>query len=66
MPCPGFSFQVHHVDAGTAARRTTLHTPHGPVEMPAFMPVGTAGTVKGIEIEQLRDRKSTRLNSSHT
>jgi len=54
MPCPGFSFQVHHVDAGTAARRTTLHTPHGPVEMPAFMPVGTAGTVKGIEIEQLR------------
>jgi queuine tRNA-ribosyltransferase len=54
MPCPPFSFQLHRVDAGTAARRSTFHTPHGPVEMPAFMPVGTAGTVKGIEIEQLR------------
>ena len=37
-----------------ARRRSTLHTPHGPVEMPAFMPVGTLGSVKGIEIEQLR------------
>lgn len=51
---PAFSFQVEHVDAGCAARRSTFHTPHGPVEMPAFMPVGTLGTVKGLEIEQLR------------
>ena len=29
-------------------------TPHGPVETPAFMPVGTQGTVKGLEIEQVR------------
>ncbi len=50
----GFSFQVHHVDAGSAARRGTLHTPHGPVQTPAFMPVGTQGTVKGLQIEQLR------------
>ena len=49
-----FSFEVHHVDAGCAARRSTFHTPHGPVEMPAFMPVGTAGTVKGLEVELLR------------
>lgn len=49
-----FTFEVHHVDAGCAARRSTFHTPHGPVEMPAFMPVGTLGAVKGLEIEQLR------------
>ncbi len=49
-----FSFQLHHQDAGTAARRGTFHTPHGPVEMPAFMPVGTLGCVKGLEIEQVR------------
>jgi queuine tRNA-ribosyltransferase len=49
----GFSFQLHHVDAGSAARRCTFHTPHGPVQTPAFMPVGTLGTVKGLEIEQL-------------
>jgi queuine tRNA-ribosyltransferase len=45
---------LHHLDAGSAARRGTLDTPRGPVETPAFMPVGTQGTVKGIEIEQLR------------
>ena len=49
-----FSFELHHVDAGCAARLSTFHTPHGPVELPAFMPVGTLGTVKGLPIEQLR------------
>jgi len=49
-----FSFQVHHVDPGSAARVSTFQTPHGPVDMPAFMPVGTVGTVKGIEIGSLR------------
>ena len=45
---------MHHTDAGCAARRSTFITPHGPVEMPAFMPVGTQGSVKGVEISQLR------------
>ena len=45
---------LHHADAGSAARRATFVTPHGAVEMPAFMPVGTQGSVKGLEIEQLR------------
>ena len=48
-----FSFQLHHVAAGSAARRATFSTPHGPVELPAFMPVATQGSVKGLEIEQL-------------
>jgi len=52
-PAP-FSFQLHHTDTHTAARCSTFHTPHGRVEMPAFMPVGTAGSVKGLEIEQIR------------
>ena len=49
-----FSFDVSHVDAGTDARQSTLRMPHGTVDMPAFMPVGTLGTVKGLEIEQVR------------
>ncbi|MDX1964636.1 MAG: tRNA guanosine(34) transglycosylase Tgt [Pirellulales bacterium] len=36
------------------ARRGTFSTPHGSVETPAFMPVGTQGTVKGITLDQLR------------
>ncbi|MEX2025976.1 MAG: tRNA-guanine transglycosylase, partial [Pirellulaceae bacterium] len=43
-----------HQDAGCSARRSTFHTPHGPVEMPAFMPVGTQGTIKGLPIDQVR------------
>ncbi len=35
------------------ARRGRLHTAHGPVETPAFMPVGTAGTVKGMTAGQV-------------
>lgn len=49
-----FAFQLHHVDAHCRARRSTFVTPHGPVELPAFMPVGTQGTVKGLEIGMLR------------
>lgn len=37
-----------------AARTGTLHTPHGPIPTPAFMPVGTYGTVKGMTPLDLR------------
>jgi queuine tRNA-ribosyltransferase len=37
-----------------AARAGTLHTAHGDVPTPAFMPVGTKGTVKSVEPDELR------------
>src|ERR687898_1632603 len=37
-----------------AARRGRLDTPHGPVETPVFMPVGTQATVKGLTPEQVK------------
>jgi queuine tRNA-ribosyltransferase len=46
-------FEIVARDAGTGARAGRLHTPHGVVETPAFMPVGTAGTVKGVTQERL-------------
>ncbi|HEV2423721.1 MAG TPA: tRNA guanosine(34) transglycosylase Tgt [Terriglobia bacterium] len=46
-------FEITHRDPGTRARAGILHTPHGPVETPVFMPVGTAGTVKGLSQEEL-------------
>jgi queuine tRNA-ribosyltransferase len=49
-----FTFSLLHQDAHSAARRSTFATPHGPVEMPAFMPVGTQGTVKGLTIDHVR------------
>ncbi len=47
-------FQLRHTDAHSAARRGVLQTTHGPVETPAFMPVGTQGTVKGLGVDQVR------------
>src|SRR5437660_2621458 len=41
-----FDFRVTHTDGG--ARRGIMTTPHGVVETPAFMPVGTQGAVKGV------------------
>ncbi|MCE5266872.1 MAG: tRNA guanosine(34) transglycosylase Tgt [Planctomycetaceae bacterium] len=48
------SFRRLHTDGGTHARRSVLSTPHGEVQLPAFMAVGTLASVKGLEIDQLR------------
>lgn len=55
MTISPFSFRVHRTDGRTAARNATIITPHGPVETPAFMPVGTQGTVKGVDAGRLRE-----------
>jgi queuine tRNA-ribosyltransferase len=49
-----FFYKPHCTDPGSQARRGTFQTPHGPVEMPAFMPVGTLASVKGLDIERVR------------
>jgi queuine tRNA-ribosyltransferase len=46
-----FSFQLHTTDG--AARRGSFVTPHGTVQTPAFMPVGTQATVKGLKPEDV-------------
>ena len=46
-----FDFTLHATDG--AARTGTFTTPHGNVETPAFMPVGTNGSVKGVSPEEI-------------
>ena len=48
-----FSFNLISTDG--AARRGEFATPHGRVQTPAFMPVGTQGTVKGLSPDDVRD-----------
>jgi len=48
-----FSFRITQRDG--LARRGEMTTPHGVVETPAFMPVGTRGAVKAVTAEQLRE-----------
>ena len=47
-------YELLHVDAHTGARRGRVHTPHGTIETPMFMPVGTVGSVKAIAPDDLR------------
>jgi len=46
-------FEITHRDAATKARAGVLHTAHGTIETPVFMPVGTQGTVKTLGSEDL-------------
>lgn len=48
-----FEYDLITTDPGCAARLGRLHTPHGDIETPIFMPVGTQATVKGIVNAQL-------------
>jgi queuine tRNA-ribosyltransferase len=51
---PPVAFTLAHTDAASAARRGMLATPHGSLGTPAFMPVGTRATVKGLTIDQVQ------------
>ncbi|MBP3536070.1 MAG: tRNA guanosine(34) transglycosylase Tgt [Muribaculaceae bacterium] len=48
-------FTVESSAPGTSARAGQIETDHGKIETPIFMPVGTAGAVKGVHIHELRD-----------
>ena len=53
---PALSFQLQHVDSsGSKARAGLINTDHGQVQTPIFMPVGTAGSVKAVTQQQLKD-----------
>jgi queuine tRNA-ribosyltransferase len=52
LPTPGFSFEL--LASHGHARAGILHTPRGDIPTPVFMPVGTAGTVKAMTVDELR------------
>src|SRR5947209_167160 len=50
-----FSFSIEAECPGSWARAGTIHTPHGTIQTPIFMPVGTQATVKSVSPEELRE-----------
>jgi queuine tRNA-ribosyltransferase len=48
-------FDLLKTDSQSKARLGRLHTDHGTIETPIFMPVGTVGSVKGVHQQELRD-----------
>ena len=52
---PAITYELLHQDKQTGARRGVVHTPHGDIQTPVFMPVGTQATVKSMTPEELKD-----------
>lgn len=50
-----FTFDLQHTDPASNARAGLIQTDHGLIETPIFMPVGTAGTVKGVHQYELKN-----------
>ena len=52
---PSVTYELLHIDKTTGARRGVVHTPHGDIQTPIFMPVGTQATVKSMTVEELKE-----------
>lgn len=55
MDKPAVTYELLHKDKTTGARRGVVHTPHGDIQTPVFMPVGTQATVKSMTPEELKE-----------
>ncbi|MFZ9504089.1 MAG: tRNA guanosine(34) transglycosylase Tgt [Cyclobacteriaceae bacterium] len=59
-------FDLVNTDAKGRARAGIIHTDHGPIETPVFMPVGTAGSVKAVHQRELLDDIKARIILGNT
>ncbi|MCX8074968.1 MAG: tRNA guanosine(34) transglycosylase Tgt [Clostridia bacterium] len=66
MKKQALKFEVLKVDKHTGARHGVMHLPHGDVETPVFMPVGTQATVKAMTPEELKDMVGSSIILSNT
>lgn len=63
---PAVTYELIHEDKQTGARRGIVHTPHGDIDTPVFMPVGTQATVKSITPEELKEEIGAKIILSNT
>jgi queuine tRNA-ribosyltransferase len=63
---PQITFELQAECPQTRARAGLLHTPHGIIETPVFMPVGTQATVKGLTQRDLADDLDARIILANT
>ena len=52
---PEVKYELLHIDKNSGARRGVIHTPHGDIQTPVFMPVGTLATVKSMSPDELKN-----------
>ena len=63
---PAIVYELLHEDKNSGARRGIVHTPHGDIETPIFMPVGTQATVKSMTPEELKEEVKAQIILSNT
>ena len=60
------TYELLHIDKNSGARRGVIHTPHGDIQTPIFMPVGTQATVKSMTPEELKDDVKAQIILANT
>ena len=60
------TYELLHIDKNSGARTGIIHTPHGDIETPVFMPVGTLATVKSMSPEELQNEVKAQIILSNT
>lgn len=60
------TYELLHECKQTGARRGIIHTPHGDIQTPVFMPVGTQATVKSLTPEELKEEVKAEIILSNT
>lgn len=60
------TYELLHIDKNSGARRGIVHTPHGDIQTPIFMPVGTQATVKSMTPEELKEEVKAQIILSNT
>ncbi len=63
---PAVTYELLHECKQTGARRGVVHTPHGDIQTPVFMPVGTQATVKSMTPEELKEEVGAQIILSNT
>ena len=66
MAKEAITYELLHIDKNSGARRGVIHTPHGDIQTPVFMPVGTQATVKSMTPDELKDWIDAKIILSNT
>lgn len=66
MEKQAITYELLHECKQTGARRGIVHTPHGDIQTPIFMPVGTQATVKSMTPEELKKEVKAQIVLSNT
>lgn len=60
------NFKIQNIDTSSDARAGIITTEHGEIKTPIFMPVGTAGTVKGVHFTELKKQVKAQIILGNT